>query len=139
LNGKAYTVQYFERAVMEYHPENQPPYNVLLSQLGTFQYKQKYPNGAPNQQAQPGGRLFTETGKTVSGRFLDYWQQNGGLAQQGLPLSGPFQEKSDTNGKTYTVQYFERAVFEAHPENPSPYDVLLSLLGTFQYKQKYTP
>ncbi|HEY0069964.1 MAG TPA: hypothetical protein VGE04_08370 [Chloroflexia bacterium] len=139
LNGKTYTVQYFERAVFEYHPENQPPYNVLLSQLGTFRYKKKYPNGAPNQQAQPGGRLFPETGKTVSGRFLEYWQQNGGLAQQGIPLSDSFQEKSDTNGKTYTVQYFERAVFESHPENPSPYDVLLSLLGTFQYKQKYTP
>ena len=27
------------------------------------------------------------------------------------------QEQSDTDGKTYTVQYFERAVFEKHPEN----------------------
>ena len=35
-------VQYFERAVMEYHPENRPPYDVLLSQLGTFQYREKY-------------------------------------------------------------------------------------------------
>jgi hypothetical protein len=35
-------VQYFERAVFEYHPENQPPYNVLLSQLGTFRYREKY-------------------------------------------------------------------------------------------------
>ncbi|HEX8600815.1 MAG TPA: hypothetical protein VF952_20135 [Chloroflexia bacterium] len=139
MDGKTYTVQYFERAVFEYHPENQPPHNVLLSQLGTFQYKKKYPNGAPNQQAQLSGRTFPETGKTVSGRFLEYWQQNGGLPQQGLPLSNPFQEKSDTDGKTYTVQYFERAVFEMHPETPRPYDVLLSLLGTFQHKQKYTP
>ena len=46
-------------------------------------------------------------------------------------------EKSDTNGQTYMVQYFERAVFELHPENPKPNDVLLSLLGVFQYKQKY--
>jgi hypothetical protein len=42
LDGKTYTVQYFERSVFEYHPENQPPYNVLLSQLGTFRYKQMY-------------------------------------------------------------------------------------------------
>jgi len=34
------------------------------------------------------------------------------------------------------VQYFERAVFEAHPENAPPYDVLLSQLGTFRYQQK---
>ena len=37
-----YTVQYFERAVMEMHPENKAPFDVLLSQLGTFQYKAKY-------------------------------------------------------------------------------------------------
>ncbi|MEO5951463.1 MAG: multicopper oxidase domain-containing protein, partial [Chloroflexia bacterium] len=80
---------------------------------------------------------FPETGKTVSGRFWEYWQQNGGLAQQGFPLTDEFQEKSDLDGKTYTVQYFERSVFEKHPENPKPYDVLLSQLGTFRYKEKY--
>lgn len=37
-----YTVQYFERAVFEYHPEKQVPFDVLLSQLGTFRYGQKY-------------------------------------------------------------------------------------------------
>jgi hypothetical protein len=35
-------VQYFERAVFEYHPENAAPYDVLLSQLGTFRYRDKY-------------------------------------------------------------------------------------------------
>jgi hypothetical protein len=139
LDGKPYTVQYFERAVFEYHPENQPPFNVLLSQLGTFRYKQKYPNGAPSQQANTsaGSVLFPETGKRVGGRFLEYWQKNGGLAQQGYPISEEFTEKSDVDGKEYRVQYFERAVFELHPENKPPYDVLLSQLGTFQYRQKY--
>ena len=85
----------------------------------------------------PTSRTFPETGKTVSGRFLEYWNANGGLAQQGFPLSEPFMEKSDTDGKTYQVQYFERSVFEAHPENKPPYDVLLSQLGTFRYKEKY--
>ena len=140
LNGKPYTVQYFERAVLEYHPENQPPYNVLLSQLGTFRYKQKYPNGAPNQRANTsaGSRLFPETGKRVGGRFLSYWQQNGGLAQQGFPISDEFTERSDLNGQTYVVQYFERAVFEYHPQNAAPFDVLLSQLGTFRYRTKYS-
>jgi hypothetical protein len=90
----------------------------------------------PSAQAET-SRTFKETGKTVSGRFLEYWNQNGGLAQQGFPLSDEFQEVSELDGKTYTVQYFERAVFEKHPENPKPYDVLLSQLGTFRYKQKY--
>ena len=138
LNGKPYTVQYFERAVFEYHPENQPPFDVLLSQLGTFRYKQKYPTGAPNQKPnQTNGRLFTETGHWVGGKFLEYWNKNGGLAQQGFPISDEFTEKSDLNGKEYTVQYFERAVFEYHPENQPPFDVLLSQLGTFQFRQKY--
>jgi hypothetical protein len=139
LNGKPYTVQYFERAVFEYHPDNQAPYNVLLSQLGTFQYKQKYPNGAPGQtpNTSEGSVLFPETGHRVGGKFLAYWQQNGALAQQGYPISDEFMEKSDLNGQTYLVQYFERAVFELHPENEAPYDVLLSQLGTFQYREKY--
>src|SRR3712207_8057465 len=29
-DGKEYTVQWFERVRMEYHPENQPPHDVLL-------------------------------------------------------------------------------------------------------------
>jgi hypothetical protein len=139
LNGKTYTVQYFERAVFEFHTEYANPNDVLLSQLGTFQYKRKYPGGAPNQRANtsPGARRFPETGKTVGGKFLEYWNNKGGLAQQGLPLSEEFTEVSETDGKTYTVQYFERAVFELHPEFAPPNDVLLSLLGAFTYKQKY--
>jgi hypothetical protein len=107
--------------------------------LGTFQYKQKYPNGAPGQtpNTSEGSVLFPETGHRVGGKFLAYWQQNGALAQQGYPISDEFMEKSDLNGQTYLVQYFERAVFELHPDNQPPYDVLLSQLGTFQYREKY--
>ncbi len=149
-DGKTYTVQYFERAVFESHPENSAPKDVLLQLLGVFLYKQKYPNGAPNQiairsdtSASYGNiksthfERFPQTGRTISGVFLDYWQQHGGLAQQGYPVSDQFQEKSDLDGKTYTVQYFERAVFEYHPENRAPYNVLLSQLGTFRMQQKY--
>ena len=139
LDGKSYTVQYFERAVFEYHPENPPPYNVLLSQLGTFSYTEKYPGGAPNQtpNAAEGSLLFQETGKRIGGKFLDYWRRNGSLAQNGYPISDEFEERSDLNGQTYTVQYFERAAFEYHPENQPPSEVLLSQLGTFRYRQKY--
>jgi hypothetical protein len=95
------------------------------------------PLGAGDTHAQAQCRAFPETGKQVCGRFLDYWTRNGGLAQQGLPLSGEFTEVSELNGQPYTVQYFERAVFEMHPENQTPYDVLLSQLGTFRFKAKY--
>ncbi len=267
-DGKIYIVQYFERAVFEAHPENQPPYDVLLSLLGTLVYKEKYPIGKPTGEVapQPGNTVqtcnpthddsdldpgagfipeaparqtvgkgliltgavlsgrncypianakiemrpeisgqghpedqratlytdstghyqfesrfpehihihvsaygfkaiitnqyhttpgreqdsfnitlvpdpscfhFEQTGQTLCGSFLDYWQKHGGLAQQGYPISSPFPEISSLNGKTYTVQYFERAVFEAHPENQPPYDLLLSLLGAGAYRQKH--
>ena len=142
LDGKTYTVQYFERAVFEYHPENKPPHNVLLSQLGTFRYRQKYPNGAPGQMpnTEPGSMLFSQTGKWLGGAFLRYWQQQGGLAQFGYPISDEFLEQSDLDGRVYRVQYFERAVFEHHPENTgTQYEVLLSQLGTFRYKERYGP
>ncbi len=86
---------------------------------------------------QGGCQAFPETKQAVCGQFLTYWQEHGGLAQQGYPISGEFREQSDLNGQVYTVQYFERAVFEYHPENPPPNDVLLSQLGTFRYKEKY--
>jgi hypothetical protein len=139
IDGKTYTMQYFERSVFESHPENMQPYDVLLSLLGSLGYKQKYPNGAPGQTANTGtgSRIFPETGKYVGGLFLDYWQSHGGLAQQGFPVSEEFQEKSELDGKIYTVQYFERAVLELHPENSGPYNVLLSQLGTFRYRTVY--
>jgi hypothetical protein len=138
LDGKSYLMQYFERAVFEYHPEKPPASNVLLSQLGTFQYRKKYPDGAPNQRPNQDAKApFPETGHRVGGSFLHYWQQNGGLAQQGFPISDEFTEISETDGKPYTVQYFERAVFEWHPQNPPPNNVLLSLLGVFRLRQQY--
>lgn len=139
-DGKTYTIQYFERTVFELHPENQAPNDVLLSLLGVFAYSDKYgASGAPNQvpNTQVGSQLFTETGKRVGGEFLAYWQTHGGVAQQGLPISDQFYEVSPLNGQRYLVQYFERAVFELHPENDLPYKVLLSQLGTFRYRAKY--
>ncbi|MEO8287708.1 MAG: ABC transporter substrate-binding protein [Chloroflexota bacterium] len=139
-DGKTYTVQYFERAVFEKHPENKAPNDVLLSLLGNFAYKAKYGTaGAPGQKVSTENPTkFSQTNHSVGGKFLAYWNKNGGLAQQGYPISDEFTEKSDLNGKDYTVQYFERAVFELHPENQAPYDVLLSQLGTARLKAKQT-
>ena len=84
-------------------------------------------------------RLFTETGRTASGEFLRYWQDHGGLAQQGYPISEEFTEVDALNGQPYTVQYFERAVFQWHPENAgTPFEVLLAQLGTFRYHARAT-
>jgi hypothetical protein len=139
-NGKTYAVQYFERAVFEAHPEMAPPNDVLLSLLGVFLYQQKYLNGVPPAALVEGGGpsiSFPETGHGLRGGFLKYWQSHGGLAQQGYPISDMFPEKSALNGQVYTVQYFQRAMFEYHPENAAPNDILLSQLGTLRYREKY--
>ncbi len=79
------------------------------------------PIGAQAQT--PPSQYFPETGHSISGRFLEYWRTNGGLAVFGYPLTD---ERNEGERK---VQYFERQRFEMHPENQRPYDVLLGLLG----------
>src|SRR4051812_21176589 len=94
-------------------------------------------------QAADNCRTFPETGFTVCGKFLTYWQGHGGLAQQGFPISGVFEEQTQPppagDGKVHRVQYFQRARFEEHLENQPPYDVLLGLLGSEQFNAKYPP
>jgi len=128
-DGKTYTVQYFERARFEYHPEHAAPDNVLLGQLGRAAHPAD-PPAAPL----PAAVYFPETGHNLHTGFRDYWEAHGGLAQFGYPLTEEFTERL-ADGNTYTVQYFERARFEWHPENPSDYQVLLGQLG----RQRYTP
>ncbi|MDQ2807340.1 MAG: DUF5107 domain-containing protein [Chloroflexota bacterium] len=119
-------VQYLERARLELHPENAgTPYEVQLGLLGvTLTAGRRFAPAAPGDTtATPSRRFFAQTGHTLRGDFLAYWQAHGGLAQFGYPLS----EEVSEGG--YTVQYFERNRFEAHPENRPPYNVLLGLLG----------
>ena len=79
-------------------------------------------------QAAQGQRCFQETGFCISGRFLEYWQQNGGLPVFGYPISGVDAESGE--------QWFERAVFERHLNTPAPYDVQLSRLSDWRFLQQ---
>lgn len=80
------------------------------------------------------GRYFPETGFNVSGEFLEFYDQHGGLAILGYPLTREFEE----NG--LRVQYFQRVRMEKHPENPYPYQVQLGLLGDLLgYRQAPIP
>ncbi len=47
-----------------------------------------------------------------------------------MPISEAQMEGNPTNGKTYLIQWFERARFEYHPNNPGEFQVLLGLLGS---------
>jgi hypothetical protein len=142
------TVQYFERARFEDHPENAknvPNWDsldkptrlkltILLTRLGAdLVSKTTNSKGyAPVDPSQvpPGATLFPQTGHTISGKIAEYWQANNGLPNFGYPLSEPIQEVNQADGKTYTVQYFERTRLELHPENSgSRYEVQLGLMG----------
>jgi hypothetical protein len=122
-----FMVQYLERARIEYHPEHAgTPYEVQLGLLGSIETAGRDFTPAPVESAStPFGCLyFPETQHTLSGKFLDYWQQNGGLALFGYPISEALVE----NG--VTVQYFQRNRFELHPDQAgTPYEVQLGLLG----------
>jgi subtilisin family serine protease len=82
-------------------------------------------------QAAPADRLlFRETRHTLGGGFRTYWEEHGGLAMFGFPISEEFRELNAADGRTYTVQYFERARFEHHPEHRgTEFEVQLGLLG----------
>src|SRR5919201_870680 len=156
-DGKTYDTQWFERARYEAHPENKAPYDVLLGLLGVTLTEgrgsidpatKRVRNAAdaafvgidkPSDVNNTTKVWFQETRHSVSGKILEYWNKYGGLKQFGFPLSEQFQEVSAADGKTYTVQYFERNRFELHPEKQAPYEVELGLLGVQQYQMTAIP
>lgn len=131
LDGQERKLQYFERAVLEYHQENVgTPNAVMLASVGLWVTK-----GRDLPRAEPIDNTvdkwyFAETGHIVKEAFLRYWQQQGGLATFGYPISEELPEISSADGKVYTVQYFERARFEWHPTYAgTPMEVQLGLIG----------
>lgn len=146
IEGTWRQVQQFERAQLELHPDNAPPYQILLSRLGAEVLHQQDRNWYAFPRAEgpsEGCRYFEQTGQNVCGALLAAWQSNGidlnengiagdteaeNLALFGLPLSGAMTEQLG-DGRNYTVQWFERTRLELHPEQAAPYNVLAGLLG----------
>lgn len=129
--GETYIAQYFERARLELHPSTGNQVN--LGRLGAIVHPPE-----PGVAAKPGAQFFKETGHNVAGQFLKYWQENGGLARFGFPISEEKTEKNPADSKEYTVQYFERNRFELHPEKAgTPYEVQLGQLGAQLYNKLY--
>lgn len=72
---------------------------------------------------------FPQTGYSVGFGFLQFFQAHGGIDVFGYPISQELPEIGP-DGKSHTVQYFQRGRFEYHPEfNGTPYEVELGLLG----------
>lgn len=90
--------------------------------------------GTHTASAQTTSRTLGPNNIAVAGRFLEVWQAQGNdqnsVYVNGYPITAARPEIALTDGKSYTTQWFERAKYEAHPENKAPYDVELGLLGT---------
>lgn len=143
----AFPTQWFERERFEAHTENRAPYDLLLGRLGDQLLRQQGRdwNTFPKRQPQPGCQYFGETQHSICAPFLSYWRGHGlefdgqrgasaaeSLALFGLPLSEPASERN-SSGDVVLTQWFERARFELHPQNPAPYTVLLGRLGAELY------
>ncbi|HET8629635.1 MAG TPA: hypothetical protein VFL91_19630, partial [Thermomicrobiales bacterium] len=83
------------------------------------------PAGAP-----PAGEVYVaETGHYLRGAFLAYWQEHGGAAVFGYPLSEEYRATL-ADGVSRTVQLFDYARFEYHPDlAPAGAAVQLGQLG----------
>jgi hypothetical protein len=142
IAGKPFQAQTFERNRLELHPENQPPYDVLLGRLGVDWLAQQGRDWKTFPKADPSApHYYAQTGHAIAPQFWSYRSSHGlefdgqagtseaeSLALIGLPLSEPATE-TNASGATVLTQWFERARFELHPENQPPYDILLGLLG----------
>lgn len=147
IEGETLQVQWFERNRLELHPQQPPPFDVMLGRLGVDMLEQQGRDwwDFPRSEPQEGCRYFPETGHNVCGAVLTAWHANGlefdglpgkdeneNLALFGLPLSDVITETL-SDGNVYPVQWFERARFEFHPENDPPYHMLLGLMGSEMY------
>ncbi|MEX2426345.1 MAG: polysaccharide deacetylase family protein [Thermomicrobiaceae bacterium] len=121
------TVQYFERAVLDLNADNLSAGRIQLRLLGVDAAAPRYRQGSafkPDQSQYAGlGTYFPETGHSVSATFEDYWNRNGGVSVFGFPIS------SECVSNGVPLQYFERAILEYHPDNPSEWRILQPLLG----------
>ena len=74
----------------------------------------------------------------MRGPFLRYFEAQEGLIRLGFPISEELLESNeDGSGRTYQVQYFQRARLEYHPELAGTvYEMQLGLLGEQALRQR---
>ena len=146
------TVQYTERQRFEYHSELAgTPYETSLGRLGAEDATARGLLGTTAFQSLPAAttsdadcQFYAVTGHRVCFGFKDFWTAHGldfgdpgtsyreSLALFGYPISEEFTDPATG----LVTQYFERSVFEYHPNNPEPYKILLKRLGADVMSQR---
>ncbi|CAA9270566.1 MAG: hypothetical protein AVDCRST_MAG77-3182 [uncultured Chloroflexi bacterium] len=127
------TVQFFQRARLEFHVDKAGTlYEVQAALLGdtVTTSRRPFPTTTPFDPSAD-HHYFPETAHGLHHGFLSFWRNRGGLDAFGYPISEELVEGG------YTVQYFQRARFEYHPEHAgTPYEVQLGLLGDQLLQQR---
>lgn len=126
------TVQYFQQARLELHPESPRLYRVEPGLLNELLGRRTPP--LPAAETPPSGtaqqRYYSQTGHTASFDFLRFFDAHGGLDTFGYPISEPFVE-----GGT-VVQDFQRARFIWNPQYPAGERVRLAPLGETYFQAR---
>ncbi len=118
-------VQYFQRARFEMNVTR----GVILTPLGRALYQPGNPPAGLSLSA--GACRKFETGFPVCTSFLKFFDDRGGAAQFGNPIS-----PVEIDGARY-VQYFEYARFEWYPESENPQlEVQLGHLGRVFFERE---
>jgi hypothetical protein len=144
-----FIVQIFERAIMVFTIKTrlEPGYNELpelerlrrsvsLAHLGRMVTGGREFSPVAPFASEDRRWYFPEVGHSLEGNFLDYWLAHDGLRLFGYPISEPLVETLG-DGRRYTVQYFERARFEHHPEAAgTAHEIQLGQLGREEMRRR---
>jgi hypothetical protein len=127
ISVDGWTVQYFEKGRLEYHPENEPAYRITVGWLGDLLQRRRppLPPGELPPATDSQRKYFPETGHTISGDFLAYFEAHGGKVRFGWPISEPFL----MDGRL--TQDFQSARFFWTPEYEPP--VTLEEIGRVHF------
>ena len=111
--GSGAVLQSFAGITLVYDPTLQSPWDVQGQHLGSQIHTEQAPREARTRvngcaRGATSCTHFPESGHTISGRMATFWNERGGLAVLGYPVSEAFEE--DDSGRT--VQVFEKAVVE---------------------------
>ncbi len=109
-NGRL--VQYTDRFLLEWVGNG-----VTTAPLGRLLTLQRsFPPVTPSRDTRD-HLYFSDTGHSLSGRFLTYWRHYAGSFLLGSPISEVIWETDgDGSGRHYQTQWFERGTLEYHPE-----------------------
>jgi lipoprotein-anchoring transpeptidase ErfK/SrfK len=122
--GAGGVLQTFEGLTLVFDPSEAEPWDIQGQHLPGAVQREQAPASARRQVSGCSSsvsvcRFFPESGHSVAGRILRYWENGGDLPIFGLPLSEAFREDGAN------VQLFERVVIEDRGEG----EVTLRPLG----------